>query len=116
MSDVEQAITYVFAWHALSDACPKCQNLNGREWHDQDLFQGVLWDPIWGNVWNLDADHSMAHGDFQYNCRCQLEVRVNFDITQVEEYVVLMDTITLYGKPVTIYREAETGRFAGAPR
>jgi len=72
MSDVENAISYVFAWHALSDACPKCQALNGREWREQDLFQNMLWDPIYGDIWNLDASHTLAHP----NCRCQLEVRV----------------------------------------
>jgi hypothetical protein len=39
---------------------------------DQDIFQNVLWDVFWGNIWNLDADHSLAHP----NCRCQLAVRV----------------------------------------
>lgn len=79
MSD---GFSYAFRWNALSDACPKCRQLNGREWHDQDLFQGVLWDSIWGNIWNLDAGHSLAHP----NCRCQLSVRVNvaFRDLQVE--------------------------------
>jgi len=87
MSDVEEAISYVFVWHALSDACPKCQRLNGREWRDQDLFQNILWDPVWGNIWNLDADHSLAHGEHQYNCRCQLEVRTEFHVEEIKEYV-----------------------------
>jgi len=80
---MSEPISYVFSWRALSDACPKCQALNGQEWNDQDLFQNTLWDPIYGDIWNLDADHTLAHP----NCRCQLEVRVNFDITQLEEYV-----------------------------
>lgn len=71
MSSVEW-VEYVFAWHALSDACPKCISLNGREYRDQNLFQEVLWDPWYGNIWNLDAGHSLAHP----NCRCQVEVRV----------------------------------------
>ena len=66
-------------WQALSDACKKCAVLNGREWRDQNLYQNVLWDPVWGNLWDLDADHSLAHGVKQYNCRCQLTVRVEFD-------------------------------------
>jgi len=60
--------------------------LNGRQWTDQDLFQSVLWDQIWGNVWNLDEDHSMAHGEHQYNCRCTLEVTVDVHLEKIEEY------------------------------
>ncbi len=72
---VEDYIEYVFAWHSLSDACEKCRHLNGREWRDQDLFGEVLWDSIWGNLWDLNADHPLTH----INCRCQLEVRVIFN-------------------------------------
>jgi hypothetical protein len=91
MSEFEEAFTYVFAWHSLSDACPKCQNLNGREWHDQDIFQEMLWDPIWGELWDLWADQSMMHG-MSGTCRCQLEVRVEVEIEEVHEYA---DTISL---------------------
>ncbi len=65
-------IKYVFRWYALSDACPKCQALNGHEWHDQDIFQEVLWDPFYGNLWDLNQDIPLTHP----HCRCQLEVRV----------------------------------------
>jgi len=68
----EQIIEYVFAWHALSDACPVCQALNGREWHNQDIFQEVLWDPFYGDIWDLNRNIPLTHP----NCRCQLEVRV----------------------------------------
>jgi len=94
---VEEAISYVFAWHCLSDACPKCQNLNGREWTDQDLFQEYLWDPIWGNVWDLWADNSMAHGEEQYNCRCQLEVRAEFNVEEWKEFVELGVLLRQFG-------------------
>jgi len=63
---------YVFMWHALSDACPVCRGLNGREWRDQDIFQDVLWDPFYGDIWDLNRDIPLTHP----NCRCQLEVRV----------------------------------------
>ena len=76
-------ISYIFAWHSLGDACPKCQRLNGREWRDQDLFQNTLWDSFEGNIWNLDADHTLAHP----NCRCQLEVRVH--TTPLTEEILL---------------------------
>jgi hypothetical protein len=96
MSEAEELVTYVFTWHALSDACPKCQNLNGKEWHDQDIFQEILWDPIWGNLWNLDLNHSLAHGRKQYNCRCQLEVRVEFHPEEIKELNTLQDLMRLF--------------------
>ena len=70
----EEGLIYVFAWHALTDACPKCQQLNGREWKNPDLYQEKLWDPIWGDVWDFNMG-SLAHP----NCRCQLETRVSID-------------------------------------
>jgi len=94
MSTIDDAITYIFKWNALSDACDKCKNLNGREWRDQNIFQGVLWDYIYGNVWNLDAGYSMAHGQFQYNCRCQLAVRVEFDWSKLSVLKELQQIIT----------------------
>lgn len=63
-------VTYTFVWHSLSDACPKCQDLNGRQFFEQDIFQNTLKDSVYGDIWNLDADHTLAHP----NCRCQLEV------------------------------------------
>lgn len=87
MSVAEEAISYVFAWHALSDACPKCQALNGREWCEQDLFQDVLWDPIWGDVWDLNADHPLTHP----HCRCQLEVRINVNLNVIPSYLEVID-------------------------
>jgi len=86
----ETAVSYVFAWHALSDACPKCRALNGREWHDQDLFQDVLWDPIHGNLWDLNVDRSLMHGG-SGTCRCQLEVRIHVDVNAVPSYVELVE-------------------------
>jgi len=92
----EEEISYVFAWHALSDACPICRSLNGQEFRDQNLFQEKVWSPIWGDIWDLNADHSLAHGEHQYNCRCQLEVRVEFDITEIEEYNTFEDLLRLF--------------------
>lgn len=66
-------VDYAFVWHALADACPKCKSLNARQWREgQDIYKNVLWDTFWGNIWDLNADHSLAHP----NCRCQLEVLV----------------------------------------
>ena len=79
---MSEVISYVFMWQALSDACPKCQALNGKEWLDQDLFHHTLWDSIYGDIWDLDADHPLTHP----NCRCQLTVRVAVDLDALTEY------------------------------
>ena len=100
----DRIVENVFAWHALNDACPKCRALNGKEWRNQDLFQNVLWDAIWGDIWDLVADHTLAHP----NCRCQLEVRfepvANRDVKQMlreakgllTELTSLRDTLRSY--------------------
>jgi len=82
MSDV---VSFTFTWHALSDACDKCQRLNGKEYPERDIFENTLWDPVWGDIWNFDADHTLAHP----NCRCQLEVRVKPSETLEEDLEML---------------------------
>ena len=76
-----EGVTYIFAWHSLSDACEKCRALDGKEWRDQDLFGDVLWDVFYGDLWDLHSGISLAHP----NCRCQLEVRVIVETGQIEE-------------------------------
>jgi len=88
------AIKYILTWHALTDACPKCQHLNGQEYQDQDIFQETLWDPIWGNIWDFITDHTLAHP----NCRCQLEVRVLIDWSQspeIQQLAQILPTVEL---------------------
>ena len=68
MAEVE--LDYIFTWHALSDACPKCRSLNGKEYRNPDVYRSTVWDAVWGDIWHLDRGHSLAHP----NCRCQLEV------------------------------------------
>lgn len=75
----QAGITYIFMWHSLTDACPKCQMLNGHEWYEQDLFQDILWDPLFGNLWDLNNDIPLTHS----HCRCQLEVRVELNLDQL---------------------------------
>ena len=104
----DEAITYIFKWNALSDACPRCQALNGREWRDQNIYQGTLWDVIYGDIWNLDAGHSMAHCRHDScNCRCQLAVRVECDWSKYEELKQLQVTLQNCGVetdlPVSVY-------------
>jgi len=76
----EPVFRYVFRWWTLgSNPCPKCQALNGREYHGQDLFAPVLVDPEFGPIWDLNADHSLMHGGSGKNCNCFLEVQVEID-------------------------------------
>lgn len=93
MSKAVDYLSYFFKWNALSDACPTCRSLNGKEYVNQDIYQEYLWDPIWGNIWDFWADNSMAHGQERYNCRCQLAVRVEFDITKWSGYEALTNLI-----------------------
>lgn len=78
--EIDDLFSYVFIWHAEADACPKCRALNGREYRDQNLFDAELVDPEFGPIWDLDADHSLAHGAEAYNCRCTLEVQSYVDL------------------------------------
>lgn len=106
MSTIDEAITYIFKWNALSDACPKCRRLNGREFYDQDINQGVLWGLGEGEIWNLDADHSMAHCKHSAcNCRCQLAVRVECDWSKWEPLKELQQTLHNGGMPVDLTTE-----------
>jgi hypothetical protein len=92
--NVDNAISYVFMWNALSDACPKCQALNGSEFRDQNVFQNTLWAAS-GDIWDLDNDRSLVHP----NCRCQLTVRVIFDWNKIREIGELQDVLQDYGLP-----------------
>lgn len=81
----EEYINYVFLWHSLADACLKCRSLNGQEFHDQDLFQHVLWSPIWGDIFDLDLGLPLTHGGPGNNCRCQCEVLAHVNLRQINE-------------------------------
>ena len=77
-TELQGIATYIFQWQALSDACKRCASLNMREWHDQNLYNEVLWDWWWGRIWDLNVDRSLMHGA-SGTCRCQLTVRVECD-------------------------------------
>jgi len=95
VGNIDAAFTYIFMWNSLSDACPRCRALNGREWQDQDLFADVLIDPQFGPIWDLNQDISLMHGA-SGTCRCQLTVRVEVDLTQVEEFRQLSETLKVF--------------------
>lgn len=86
---MSEAISYVFTWHALSDACPKCQRLNGREYRDQDLFQDVLWDPWEGDIFDLNRGVPLTHP----NCRCTVTVEVKINLEEIPEYERFRETM-----------------------
>ena len=90
---MSEAVSYTFVWHAFAGACPICQSLDGQEFKDQDLFANLLFDKTGKPIWNMDADHSLAHGYGKFNCKCQLEVQVHIDLTQVEELNAVKDSL-----------------------
>jgi len=96
-AELEDVATYIFTWHSMIDSysCAKCVALNGREYREQDLFAPVLVDPEFGPIWDLNADHSLAHGRTKYNCRCQLTVRVEFDWSKWEVLQEIQETMRL---------------------
>lgn len=57
-----------------------------KEYIDQNIFQSTLWDPVWGDVWDLDAGHTLAHP----NCRCQLAVRIKLEALNVQREAELL--------------------------
>lgn len=62
---------FTFTWYTTwMEPCEKCKSLNGRTFTDQDLYEHTLWDPIYGDLWDLDNDYPLIHP----NCKCILEV------------------------------------------
>ena len=72
-------------WHALGDACPECANLSGRIFEGQNIWQDTLWDPIWGDIWDMNIDMPLTHGGTGAHCRCQLEVQAHFNWAMLEQ-------------------------------
>jgi hypothetical protein len=76
----DQGIFFQVTWHSLTDACPKCRELDGEVW-TSSKFEGTLIHPNFGAVYDLDADVSLTHP----NCRCYLEIDpyVNLEETEI---------------------------------
>ncbi len=101
---------FTFVWHTTwMNPCPRCQSLNGRVFTDQDLFQHTLWDPIYGDLWDLDNDFPLIHP----NCKCVLEVQYTSSIDDLL-FPTETDTFTRGGEPYTATRSTVTGQFAKA--
>jgi hypothetical protein len=86
MSETE--VSYIFIWRTIGpNPCPKCINLNGREYH-QNISDSLLIDPQFGAVWDLNMNRSLAHGG-KPTCRCALEIQVenvNIDLPEITEF------------------------------
>jgi hypothetical protein len=80
------ALSFEVAWHAYSDACPKCLRLDGQVWTFPRLT-GILGHPDFGAVYDLDADVSLTHP----NCRCYLEFAPSIDWEKTDVYNSLKD-------------------------
>jgi hypothetical protein len=91
----DEWISYSFMWHALQDACPECRQLNGRIFEGQNIYQNTLWDPIWGDIWDMNIDMPLTHGGTGAHCRCQLEVQCHFDWEKLEELNRLQETMVV---------------------
>jgi len=94
MSDVDDLVTYVFRWRTSRDGkvCAKCELLDGQVIF-YNLFAPILVSDTHGPVWDLDRDHSLAHGYHRYNCRCMLDVEAEFDWNKIAEFQELRNTL-----------------------
>jgi len=77
----EDFITFEVSWHALTDACPRCRELDGEVWMFPQLT-GTLTHPSFGAVYDLDADISLTHP----NCRCYLEITPVIELEKTDFY------------------------------
>jgi len=95
VADIDDAISYVFRWIGIIDnrTCAKCKRLIGREYHDQDLFQNVLWDPFEGDIFDLDRGISLAHGGGPHFCRCTVTVEVQVNLENWQPYQEFQETL-----------------------
>lgn len=93
MSERDTIITYSFLWRATANPCPICARLNGQIISGQDLFATILWSNEGKPIWNLDADHSLAHGYDRFNCKCTLEVRAEVDMSKAEWFTKLLGDV-----------------------
>jgi hypothetical protein len=80
---------YTFTWHSQATACRECSSLNGTVFENQDIFQSRLYSIIWGDVWDLDADKPLTHGNTGKNCRCRIDVKVLWDWSELRKIVDL---------------------------
>lgn len=99
MSNIDDGISITVTWISISDArrCKKCEALHNYQWMFKGSLPPVIEHPTFGVVWDIELNTSMAH---EYtvpsiNCRCQLEVNVEVNLAQIEEYRMLQDSLEL---------------------
>lgn len=62
---------FKFTWHTNWDKpCRVCKSLNGKTFLGTSIYEGILYDPIWGNIWDIYNDTPLTHP----HCKCYLEV------------------------------------------
>jgi hypothetical protein len=93
-ASVDDALTYVFTWRTSHDerVCPICAPLDGQVIF-YNLFAPILVSDTHGPVWDLDGDHSLAHGVRTFNCRCTLDVDVDVDWGKIREFQELRENL-----------------------
>lgn len=106
MSNVDEYITYIFTWRTSRDerVCPICHPLDGQVMFF-DLFAPVLVSDTHGVVWDLNADHSLAHGVRRYRCRCTLDVDVEVDWDKIIEFNELKTNLELMDIRINLRKE-----------
>jgi len=106
MSSVDDAVTYVFTWRTRHDdkVCVKCASLDGHVVF-YDLFADVLVSDTHGAIWDLNSDHSLAHGPHTYGCRCTLDVDVEVDWTKIAEFQELRDNLDRFNVKFDLVKE-----------
>ena len=95
MSELDEVRITTFLWHSMGDACVQCSHLDGQIYRNQDIFDNTLYDPMWGDILDLNTGQRLTHGHTGINCRCNCEVRIIFDIEQSKEFMDLKNIFEL---------------------
>jgi hypothetical protein len=98
---------FKFTFHtSWMEPCNKCRTLNGRTFEGTSIYAGTLWDPVWGDIWDIENDLPLTHP----NCKCYLEVTYESDLDELL-HPSIVGTIERGGAKVTVARDIATGRF-----
>ena len=89
MTERIKGLTYRIIWHSIPDKrrCKICEGLEGYTWTFEEAFPPFLEHPIFGVVWDMEANHSIAHefqGGLAINCRCFPEIIIDINVEQIE--------------------------------
>ncbi len=70
-------------WVSQGDAktCNVCKYLHGKTWTIiADELPHVISHPHYGDVYDLKADESLAHGYGPWHCRCKIIIEIEDDM------------------------------------